>query len=67
MAGSVPASFRRLMVNKISHKFRESVSIETVNRPVLKDNQVLVRTRYLGINASDINFSAGRYLIIQFT
>lgn len=55
------------MVNKISHKFRESVSIETVNRPVLKDNQVLVRTRYLGINASDINFSAGRYLIIQFT
>lgn len=35
----------------------------TVERPLVapKANQVIVRNRFLGINASDINFTAGRY------
>ena len=60
---AVPNSFRRLMVTKVSQKFRECVAVQTVNTPALKDSEVLVRTRYLGINASDINFSAGRYVL----
>ena len=57
---AIPPTFRRLMVNQISHKFREACAIETVKTPVLEDNQVLIRNRYVGINASDVNFSAGR-------
>ena len=63
MMAAVPNSFRRLMVTKVSQKFRECVAVQTVNTPALKDSEVLVRTRYLGINASDINFSAGRLVI----
>ena len=60
---AVPNSFRRLMVTKVSQKLRECVAVQTVNTPALKDSEVLVRTRYLGINASDINFSAGRLVM----
>ena len=63
MMAAVPNSFRRLMVTKVSQKFRECVAVQTVNTPALKDSEVLVKTRYLGINASDINFSAGRLVM----
>lgn len=58
---AVPSTFRRLMVNKISHKFKEACSIQSVQTPVLKDTELLVHNRFVGINASDVNFSAGRY------
>lgn len=58
----VPSTFRRILVNKISHKFKEATSIERVDCPKLKQHEMLVRNRYIGINASDVNFSAGRFV-----
>ncbi|XP_067948550.1 prostaglandin reductase-3-like [Watersipora subatra] len=58
---AVPQTFRRLMVNRITYKFREACSIESVKTPKLGENDMLVKTRFVGINASDVNFSAGRY------
>jgi len=56
----IPRTFRRLMVNRVSHKFRDACSIESVPTPLLKDHEMLIRNRFVGINASDVNFSAGR-------
>jgi len=45
----------------LSTNYREAV--ETVSVPMLKPgpHEVLVKNRYVGINATDINHSAGRY------
>jgi len=48
------------MVNQVSHKFRDVTSLVQVNTPKLKSNEMLVKNRFIGINASDVNFSAGR-------
>ncbi|XP_037640005.1 prostaglandin reductase 3-like [Sebastes umbrosus] len=58
---SIPSSMRKLVVNKLSPDFREAVSIQTVAVPTPGDAELLVRNRFVGINASDINYSAGRY------
>lgn len=49
------------MVIKKSLNFREAVSLKTVSMPSLKSNEILVRNKYVGINASDIIKSAGGY------
>ncbi|XP_011270497.1 zinc-binding alcohol dehydrogenase domain-containing protein 2, variant [Capsaspora owczarzaki ATCC 30864] len=59
-ASSVPA--RVIQVQQLTADFRAAVAI--VEQPIplpLKPNHVLIRNRFLGINASDINFTAGRY------
>ncbi|XP_074510856.1 prostaglandin reductase 3-like [Sebastes fasciatus] len=58
---SIPSSMRKLVVNKLSPDFREAASIQTVAVPTPGDAELLVRNRFVGINASDINYSAGRY------
>lgn len=60
-ARQIPATFRKLIANRASQNFREVVSIETVPTPSPGQGEVLVKNRYVGINASDINYSAGRY------
>ncbi|XP_023244806.1 prostaglandin reductase-3-like [Centruroides sculpturatus] len=61
MTGVLPKTFRKLMVVKKSIDFREAVSIVTTPMPTLKNNEILVQNRYVGINASDIIRSAGKY------
>ncbi|GAA6215390.1 zinc-binding alcohol dehydrogenase domain-containing protein 2 [Lates japonicus] len=58
---SIPSSMKKLVVTKLSPNFREAVSMQTVAVPTPGDADLLVRNRFVGINASDINFSAGRY------
>ncbi|XP_030248680.1 prostaglandin reductase 3 [Sparus aurata] len=58
---SIPSSMRKLVVNKLSPNFREAVSMQSVAVPTPGDADLLVRNRFVGINASDINYSAGRY------
>ncbi|KAI3361390.1 hypothetical protein L3Q82_013558 [Scortum barcoo] len=58
---SIPSSMRKLVVNKLSPNFREAVSVHTAAVPTPGDADLLVRNRFVGINASDINYSAGRY------
>ncbi|KAL6108841.1 ptgr3 [Pungitius sinensis] len=58
---SIPSVMRKLVVNKLSPDFREAVTAQTVAVPTPGDADLLVRNRFVGVNASDINHSAGRY------
>lgn len=54
-------AFRILLVTQLSSDFVKATQV--VERPLTqpKDDQVLVKNFYTGINATDVNFSAGRY------
>lgn len=58
---SIPSSMKKLVVTKLSPNFREAVSLQTCAVPTPGDAELLVRNRFVGINASEINHSAGRY------
>ncbi|KAI9137245.1 putative oxidoreductase [Paraphysoderma sedebokerense] len=61
----LPTSFRKIVVKKLSNDFDEATEIRTADMSTtiqsLKPNEILIQNHYLGINASDINFTAGRY------
>ncbi|CAL1262450.1 unnamed protein product [Larinioides sclopetarius] len=61
MMASKPTTFKKLMVQKLTSNFREAVSIETVNMCHPKKGEVCVKNKYVGINATDVNFTKGRY------
>lgn len=62
MAGKqLPSTLRKLVALRASPKFKEIVSIKTEPIPKPGDGEVLVKNRFVGINASDINITAGRY------
>ncbi|CAL8357415.1 unnamed protein product [Arctogadus glacialis] len=58
---SIPSSMQKLTVTRLSQHFKEAVCLNTVPVPTPGDGDLLVRNRFVGINASDINYSAGRY------
>ncbi|XP_073422685.1 prostaglandin reductase 3 isoform X1 [Dendrobates tinctorius] len=59
---SIPTSMKKLVVTQLSPDFRKAVTLmPSVPVPVPGDGELLIRNRYIGINASDINFSSGRY------
>lgn len=58
---SIPSAMKKLVVTKLSPHFREAVAVQTVAVPTPGNEELLVRNRFVGINASDINYSAGRY------
>ncbi|XP_078543951.1 prostaglandin reductase 3 isoform X1 [Lissotriton helveticus] len=59
---SIPSVMKKLQVTKLSPDFRQAATLLTdVPVPVPGDAELLVRIRYIGINASDINYSSGRY------
>ncbi|KAJ9705012.1 hypothetical protein PVL29_003183 [Vitis rotundifolia] len=58
----IPQSFEKVVVHTLSHNFRSATSI--VRMPLrlpIKPRHVLVKIIYAGVNASDVNFSSGRY------
>ena len=59
---SLPTSMRKLVVKTLTSNFREAIEIQSCAVPKIKDKQVLVRNRIVGINASDVNYSAGKYM-----
>jgi len=48
---------------KLSSNFKEATVVETatIDPSTLKSHQLIVRNHVVGINASDVNFTAGRY------
>ncbi|KAM9722867.1 LOW QUALITY PROTEIN: prostaglandin reductase 3-like [Menidia menidia] len=58
---SIPSGMQKLVVTRLSPSFREAVSLQAAAVPTPGDAELLVRNRFVGINASDINYSAGRY------
>ncbi|TYH29407.1 hypothetical protein ES288_A01G008900v1 [Gossypium darwinii] len=58
----LPHNFKKLVVHTLSHHFRDSTHI--ISAPLklpLEPDQVLLKVIYAGVNAGDVNFSAGRY------
>lgn len=53
--------FRKIVANVLTTDFRKACQIVSSKIPELKANEVLVKARYAGINATDINVTAGRY------
>ncbi|KAG2703584.1 hypothetical protein I3760_06G145500 [Carya illinoinensis] len=58
----LPENFEKMVVHTLSHNFRNATCIvSTPLRLPIKPNHVLVKIIYAGVNASDVNFSSGRY------
>lgn len=56
-----PNVSKKLICTKVSPNFCEAVELVTVTTPQPKRDEVLLRTKYVGINASDIVATAARY------
>jgi len=52
---------RKLVVTTLTSNFRKAVELQTSSLPKVQAGCVLVKNRYVGINASDVNFTAGKY------
>jgi NADPH:quinone reductase-like Zn-dependent oxidoreductase len=46
---------------RLSNDFRAATEVVQERVPHLKSGQVLVRRAFAGVNASDVNFTSGRY------
>lgn len=61
----LPQSYQKIQVVRLSPKFKEAVQTVSVQMPAvpagIPAGQVLVRRLFVGINASDINYTSGRY------
>ncbi|XP_001373964.1 prostaglandin reductase 3 isoform X1 [Monodelphis domestica] len=59
---SIPKFMQKLVVSQLGSNFREAVTLLRDSPvPLPGDGDLLVRNRFVGVNASDINYSAGRY------
>ncbi|KAM8967629.1 prostaglandin reductase 3 [Pelodytes ibericus] len=59
---SIPSSMKKLVVTELSPNFKKAVTlIPSTPVPVPGDGDLLIRNRFVGVNASDINYSSGRY------
>ncbi len=63
----LPLQFKKLVCTRLSQRFREAVELKTVQLTAndLTPNDILVKNRFVGINASDINFTAGNITCIS--
>ena len=61
-----PSTFKKYQAIEIGNDFRKVTRLVTVNYEdlvaKLKPHQVIVKTLHLGINASDVNFTNGKYI-----
>jgi hypothetical protein len=59
----LPPAFRKIVVEKLSTNFREATKVHSVKLDTaIPSTSVIVKNAFAGINASDINFTAGLYL-----
>ncbi|KAH6818938.1 ARP protein [Perilla frutescens var. frutescens] len=58
----IPQSFEKIVVHTLSHNFQSATRVVRASlRLPLKPDYVLMKILYAGVNASDVNFSSGRY------
>lgn len=57
----IPRTYKKLVAVSLNTRFRDCVQVKVTEMPRPGPDEVLIRNRYVGINASDINFTAGRY------
>lgn len=58
----IPKFYRKLVAQSLSENFRKVVKLQTVETARPSAGQLLVKAKYAGVNASDINWTAGRYI-----
>ncbi|KFM61023.1 Zinc-binding alcohol dehydrogenase domain-containing protein 2, partial [Stegodyphus mimosarum] len=58
-----PTTYKKLVVQKLTSNFREAVTIETVNICHPKKGEICIKNKYVGINATDVNITKGRYFV----
>jgi NADPH:quinone reductase-like Zn-dependent oxidoreductase/short-subunit dehydrogenase len=57
----VPDASRRVVVHRLTSDFAAATRIVSAPTPAPKRSEVLIERRWTGVNASDVNFTAGRY------
>lgn len=55
------ATFQKLIATRLSPHFREVAEVVEADVPEPGPGELLVRNRYAGVNATDVNIAAGRY------
>ncbi|XP_002434998.3 prostaglandin reductase 3 [Ixodes scapularis] len=58
---NLPSEYRKLVCVRVAPNFREAVSVVTERTPKLERDEVFLKTKYAGINASDVNVTSARY------
>lgn len=58
---ALPTTRRVLMVKKLTTDFKSAVELVEEPMPAVSGTDVLVARCHVGVNASDVNFTAGRY------
>lgn len=53
--------YKKLVARQFSRNFREAVAVVEEAIPTPVSNQIVVRNLYAGVNASDVNITAGVY------
>ena len=64
-AVALPGGYRQLQVVRLSSSFREATKLGEVPMPRVEGlaaGHVLVRRLFVGVNASDINYTSGRWV-----
>lgn len=58
---TLPKTYRKLVATKFTRNFREAAQVveEELRPPAAKE--VVIRNRFAGVNASDINITSGKY------
>lgn len=57
----LPPTFRKVVVRTLTADFAAATAIETVPMIRPRPGEVLIERLWTGVNASDVNFTAGRY------
>ncbi|PNW72202.1 hypothetical protein CHLRE_16g677950v5 [Chlamydomonas reinhardtii] len=67
-SGGLPREYKKIVITQLSSKFREAARLVAAPLPppaqlpaALPAGALLVRRVYAGVNASDVNYSSGRY------
>ncbi|XP_040940499.1 probable quinone oxidoreductase isoform X2 [Gossypium hirsutum] len=64
LGAQLPQSFEKVVVHKLTHNFRDATHIvRTPLKLPIESGHVLLKIIYAGVNASDVNFSSGRYFL----
>ncbi|XP_068637694.1 uncharacterized protein [Aristolochia californica] len=58
----IPQNFEKIVVHTLSHNFRRATKIVRTHLSLpVQSQHVLVKILHAGVNASDVNFTSGRY------
>jgi len=57
----LPKTYRKVIATRFSKNFREAAKVVEVELQPPGSSEILVKTHYAGVNATDVNISAGTY------